>query len=236
MSVKNAYVLLGLNKNASVKELKAAYRKTARDVHPDKNPDDADAQEKFQALKDAYDFLLDPQQRATLDSELEAAELRLKRQRAVDSRRQNFASKLIEKEQAHATATHIHSGVDAETYLKRVRVQNLEFSRRFHSEHKKGERTGPPPVADPYSRTGNSTSHPSRTGDNGSTLHGENFSNTNCTGTGTVRSSGTAKFSTSAPRSDNGNSDNGNKQDFADLEAATMRLLQQMATAQNGGP
>ncbi|KAA8913063.1 hypothetical protein TRICI_003292 [Trichomonascus ciferrii] len=65
---KDYYKILGVDKNCSETELKKAYRKKALIFHPDKNPDDPDAQEKFKDVGEAYETLSDPQKRAHYDS------------------------------------------------------------------------------------------------------------------------------------------------------------------------
>ncbi|MFD2739584.1 DnaJ C-terminal domain-containing protein [Sulfitobacter aestuarii] len=61
------YEALGLSKTASAEEIKKAYRKIARNSHPDLNPSDADAAAKFKAASAAYDLLKDPETRARFD-------------------------------------------------------------------------------------------------------------------------------------------------------------------------
>ena len=63
----NPYDLLGVKANASEKEIKAAYRKLAKELHPDLNPGDAKAEERFKAIASAYDLLSDKEQRARFD-------------------------------------------------------------------------------------------------------------------------------------------------------------------------
>ena len=58
------YILLGVERNVSEEELKKAYRKKAIALHPDKNRDDPDANERFVELQEAYEILRDPQERA----------------------------------------------------------------------------------------------------------------------------------------------------------------------------
>ncbi|KAL8768789.1 MAG: hypothetical protein Q9209_005078 [Squamulea sp. 1 TL-2023] len=65
---KDYYKLLGVEKDASDNEIKKAYRKLAIVHHPDKNPDDESAAEKFKEIGEAYECLSDPQKRARYDS------------------------------------------------------------------------------------------------------------------------------------------------------------------------
>lgn len=64
---KDFYEVLGLHKNASADEIKKAYRKLANKYHPDKNPDDPSAEEKFKEVKYAYEVLSDETKRAAYD-------------------------------------------------------------------------------------------------------------------------------------------------------------------------
>jgi molecular chaperone DnaJ len=62
------YKVLGVSKKASDEEIKKAYRKLARKYHPDRNPDDKAAEEKFKEVQGAYDTLSDPKKREAYDS------------------------------------------------------------------------------------------------------------------------------------------------------------------------
>ena len=64
---RDYYEILGVPKNASADDLKRAYRKLAVKFHPDKNPGDHSAEEKFKELGEAYDVLMDEQKRAAYD-------------------------------------------------------------------------------------------------------------------------------------------------------------------------
>lgn len=67
MSKRDFYEVLGVAKNASDAEIKKAYRRMAQKHHPDRNPDDKEAEEKFKEAKQAYEILSDAQKRAAYD-------------------------------------------------------------------------------------------------------------------------------------------------------------------------
>jgi len=67
MSKRDYYEVLGVERGASEKDVKRAYRRVAMKYHPDRNPDDADADEKFKEASEAYEILSDSQKRAAYD-------------------------------------------------------------------------------------------------------------------------------------------------------------------------
>ena len=67
MSKRDFYDVLGVQRRANADELKSAYRKKAKELHPDRNPDDPKADQKFKELNEAYDVLKDDQKRAAYD-------------------------------------------------------------------------------------------------------------------------------------------------------------------------
>lgn len=68
MEYKNYYRILGVGKNASQDEIKKAYRKLAREYHPDTNPDNAAAEAKFKEISEAYEVLGDAENRRKYDT------------------------------------------------------------------------------------------------------------------------------------------------------------------------
>lgn len=67
MAFIDYYKIMGIGKDTPQKDIKAAYKKRAKQFHPDLHPDDPKAKAKFQALNEAYDVLNDPEKRAKYD-------------------------------------------------------------------------------------------------------------------------------------------------------------------------
>jgi len=67
MAKQDYYESLGVSKDADAAELKKSYRKLAMEFHPDRNPDDEAAEQRFKELSEAYEVLKDPEKRAAYD-------------------------------------------------------------------------------------------------------------------------------------------------------------------------
>jgi curved DNA-binding protein len=67
MKYEDYYKILGVNQDASEKDIKRAYRRLARQFHPDVNPGDKQAEEKFKKINEAYEVLSDPEKRTKYD-------------------------------------------------------------------------------------------------------------------------------------------------------------------------
>ena len=67
MAKRDYYEVLGVSRGADEKDIKKAYRRVAMKYHPDRNPDDPDADDKFKEATEAYDVLTDSEKRAAYD-------------------------------------------------------------------------------------------------------------------------------------------------------------------------
>ncbi|KAF8591247.1 DnaJ-domain-containing protein [Ramaria rubella] len=96
----NAYELLGVTIEATEQEIKSAYRQRSLKVHPDRHPNNPDAATKFHELNQAYELLLDPIRKTTLDASLRVKVARKERFAKFDSKRKGMQDELEDAERA----------------------------------------------------------------------------------------------------------------------------------------
>ncbi|KAG6909031.1 hypothetical protein DXG01_002305 [Tephrocybe rancida] len=94
----NPYELLDVEVESTEQEIRTAYRKRSLKVHPDRNPNNADAARKFHELNQAYELLLDPLRRLALDAKLRLKQARAERFKSYDNKRKNMVEELEARE------------------------------------------------------------------------------------------------------------------------------------------
>lgn len=94
------YQIVGVSNQADSNEIRTAYRKASLKVHPDRNPDDPLAAEKFHKLKIALEILLDPIKRSELDLKLSIQSSKAKRDEKLNSKRKTMLKDLEERERS----------------------------------------------------------------------------------------------------------------------------------------
>jgi curved DNA-binding protein CbpA len=96
-AVKDPYEILGVARTASAEDLQKAYRKLAKKLHPDLNPGNAEAEEKFKEIAGAYDLVGDAEKRKRFDNgEIDAA--------GAERPQQNYYRDYASSEQDHPYA------------------------------------------------------------------------------------------------------------------------------------
>lgn len=126
-----AYEILELSEEADEKEIQAAYRKGSLKCHPDRNPDDPEAAEKFDRLTRAKDLLLDPKKRAELDHQRKAKRDLEERFANEDSKRRKLREDLESREDA-ASRGFTYGGPSPAELKKRA--AQMDFAARIKAK------------------------------------------------------------------------------------------------------
>lgn len=136
------YRLLDLQPGATEKDVATAYRKKALQLHPDKNRDDPRAEEKFHALQQAYQVLIDPEARAAYEQILRLRKEQEERRSRLDSKRKLMQDDLLERERLAA----LRQKEDAERaeealkeHLERLRRESEKLQKQPSAAHQESE-------------------------------------------------------------------------------------------------
>ena len=129
-SMDNAYDVLELDANIAhdISEVKKAYRRLALKYHPDKNPDDPKAEDRFDRIRRAHDELLNPQTKEEIDGKIKADQERLRRFEAQDEDKRKLARELQAREKQSN-----HARVSQEASQK-MRMRNAELIQQMQRE------------------------------------------------------------------------------------------------------
>eukprot|EP00931_Biecheleriopsis_adriatica_P063874 TRINITY_DN38761_c0_g1_i1.p1 TRINITY_DN38761_c0_g1~~TRINITY_DN38761_c0_g1_i1.p1 ORF type:complete len:306 (+),score=88.92 TRINITY_DN38761_c0_g1_i1:60-977(+) len=128
----NPYELLELEDDAGDKEIKTAYRKLSLKCHPDRNPDDPEAAEKFDRLTRAKDLLLDPIRRSEVDRERKAAKDLEARHAQEDAKRRKLREDLEGRESAANAKTQAAKAAAEAAEARRKHLQ-MDFAARIRA-------------------------------------------------------------------------------------------------------
>ncbi|PLW29951.1 hypothetical protein PCASD_18886 [Puccinia coronata f. sp. avenae] len=113
------YSIVGVSASADSAQITSAYRKASLKVHPDRNPNDPLASEKFQELKKAFEVLQDPIKRAEFDAKRAAQAARTARFANLDNKRKALAQDLQDREEAYQKQ-------QTDTLQKNAKIRKLE--------------------------------------------------------------------------------------------------------------
>lgn len=128
----NVYELLELEDDVGEKEIKTAYRKLSLKCHPDRNPDDPEAAQKFDRLTRAKDLLLDPIKRSEIDRKRKAERDVKERHAQEDSKRRKLREDLEGRETAANSKTHA-ARTAAEAAAARKKYLQQDFAERIRA-------------------------------------------------------------------------------------------------------
>ena len=130
MSVENYYLVLGISPNAGFAEIKAAYRQLAKKYHPDYNPGNPEANEKFRRIKEAYETLISPAKKNNYDLKL--------RNQNFKQQSNSASEKTPRQEKMNEEKAKVYQSY-YQNYQKQKKSSTAEFSTRgeWNSKEKK---------------------------------------------------------------------------------------------------
>jgi len=131
--LEEAYELLGVEEDADEKAIQSAYRKLSLKVHPDRNPDDPEASNKFDQLTRAKDLLVDPMKRAELDEKRKRARDLQERFAAEDGKRRKLREDLEGREAAAAAGKPRPRDAPSAAELKKKAAQ-MDYAERLRAK------------------------------------------------------------------------------------------------------
>jgi len=131
--LEDAYELLGVSEDADDKEIQGAFRKGSLKCHPDRNPDDPEAAEKFDKLQRAKELLLDPMRRADFDRLRKAKYEQEARAAEEDEKRRKLREDLEAREGIHAAAESKKTQAAAAEENRRKYAQ-MDFAARIKAK------------------------------------------------------------------------------------------------------
>ena len=137
--LENPYLVLELDGNVShdITEVKKAYRRLALKYHPDKNPDDPKAEDRFDTIRRAHDYLVDPITKEEVDAKIKANQERLKRFEAQDEDKKKLSRELEDRERRAELAKANLDGSQKARMRNAQLIQDMQRERdmkRFKSQ------------------------------------------------------------------------------------------------------
>jgi curved DNA-binding protein CbpA len=132
--VDDAYGVLGVAHDASLLDVRRAYRRLALKNHPDKNPDDRHAADAFAEIQKAYALLCDPEARAALDALLEVQRQREARGHHRSEKRQRMAEELEAREVGYVREGHKDLNKKDEAVVKIKLQKQIDRLKRLAEE------------------------------------------------------------------------------------------------------
>ncbi|XP_074599960.1 uncharacterized protein LOC141854249 [Brevipalpus obovatus] len=125
----NYYEFLKIEREASIDQINKAYRRRTLEYHPDKNPDDPSAKQKFEKLQEIVEILRDPVQRSDYDRKLKARDEKRVKDKELDATRRKYKENLEkrERERQEEESHKLARNINRQKEIERVRRINLQL-------------------------------------------------------------------------------------------------------------